>query len=48
MCGTLNYAVRNLLACLNVALRVEGQVTAAACADPFAFISRRTTEGAPR
>ncbi|MFF5077683.1 inositol monophosphatase family protein [Actinoplanes sp. NPDC000266] len=35
LCGTLNYAVRNLLVAVNVALRDSGEVTAAACADPF-------------
>ncbi|XVU20655.1 inositol monophosphatase family protein [Actinoplanes sp. CA-054009] len=35
LCGTLNYAVRNLLVAVNVALRKSGEVTAAACADPF-------------
>ncbi|XVV17407.1 inositol monophosphatase family protein [Actinoplanes sp. CA-131856] len=35
LCGTLNYAVRNLLVGVNVALREGDEVTAAACADPF-------------
>ncbi|WP_405425905.1 inositol monophosphatase family protein [Micromonospora sp. NBC_00617] len=35
LCGTLNYAVRNMLASVNVALRAGGQVTVAASADPF-------------
>jgi myo-inositol-1(or 4)-monophosphatase len=35
LCGTLNYAVRNMLASVNVALRAGEQVTAAASADPF-------------
>lgn len=35
LCGTLNYAVRNMLASVNVALRVGGQVAVAASADPF-------------
>ena len=36
LCGTLNYAVRNLLVGVNVALRVDGVTSAAAVADPFA------------
>lgn len=36
LCGTLNYAARNMLAAVNVALRVGSDVTAAASADPFA------------
>lgn len=35
LCGTLNFAVRNMLVSVNVALRVAGQVTVAASADPF-------------
>ncbi|MCP2338975.1 inositol monophosphatase family protein [Actinomadura rupiterrae] len=35
LCGTLNYAVRNMLVAVNVALRVGDTVTAAASADPF-------------
>ncbi|MDR6319022.1 myo-inositol-1(or 4)-monophosphatase [Actinoplanes couchii] len=35
LCGTLNYAVRNMLVSVNVALRTGGQATVAACADPF-------------
>lgn len=35
LCGTLNYAVRTMLVGVNVALRVDGEVTAAATADPF-------------
>ncbi|TXS44537.1 inositol monophosphatase family protein [Streptomyces sp. or43] len=35
LCGTLNYAVRNMLVAVNVALRVGSTVTAAASADPF-------------
>lgn len=35
LCGTLNYAVRNMLVAVNVALRVGSAVTAAASADPF-------------
>ncbi|WP_406094117.1 inositol monophosphatase family protein [Streptomyces sp. NBC_01013] len=35
LCGTLNYAVRNMLVAVNVALRVGPTVTAAASADPF-------------
>ncbi|MDG4859697.1 inositol monophosphatase family protein [Streptomyces sp. T-3] len=35
LCGTLNYAVRNLLVGVNVALRSGPEVTAAATADPF-------------
>ncbi|MEW2472173.1 inositol monophosphatase family protein [Micromonospora gifhornensis] len=35
LCGTLNFAVRNMLAAVNVALRVGEQVTVAASADPF-------------
>ncbi|WP_328895509.1 inositol monophosphatase family protein [Streptomyces sp. NBC_00236] len=35
LCGTLNYAVRNMLVAVNVALRVGTGVTAAASADPF-------------
>jgi myo-inositol-1(or 4)-monophosphatase len=35
LCGTLNYAVRNMLTSVNVALRTEGRVSVAACADPF-------------
>ncbi|MFB9250726.1 inositol monophosphatase family protein [Sphaerisporangium melleum] len=35
LCGTLNYAVRNMLVAVNVALRVGDEVTVAACADPF-------------
>ncbi|GAA4198219.1 inositol monophosphatase family protein [Streptosporangium oxazolinicum] len=36
LCGTLNYAARNMLVAVNVALRVGPDVTVAACADPFA------------
>ncbi|MEW2260142.1 inositol monophosphatase family protein [Streptomyces sp. NPDC047869] len=35
LCGTLNYAVRNMLVGVNVALREDGGITAAATADPF-------------
>ncbi|MFE3639171.1 inositol monophosphatase family protein [Streptomyces sp. NPDC059168] len=35
LCGTLNYAVRNMLVGVNVALREEAGITAAATADPF-------------
>ena len=35
LCGTLNFAARTPLACVNVALREDGAVTAAAVADPF-------------
>ncbi|WP_433454855.1 inositol monophosphatase family protein [Streptomyces sp. CA-142005] len=35
LCGTLNYAVRNMLVGVNVALRQGSEVTAAATADPF-------------
>ncbi len=35
LCGTLNFAVRNMLASVNVALRADGQVTVAGSADPF-------------
>jgi myo-inositol-1(or 4)-monophosphatase len=35
LCGTLNYAVRNMLVAVNVALRVGSEITAAASADPF-------------
>ncbi|MCC9307869.1 inositol monophosphatase family protein [Kitasatospora sp. RB6PN24] len=35
LCGTLNYAVRNLLVAVNVALRTDSGTTAAAAADPF-------------
>ncbi|MEU6511800.1 inositol monophosphatase family protein [Streptomyces sp. NPDC046942] len=35
LCGTLNYAVRTMLAGVNVALREDARVTAAATADPF-------------
>lgn len=35
LCGTLNYAVRSKLVAVNVALRVAGDTTAAASADPF-------------
>lgn len=35
LCGTLNYAVRNMLVAVNVALRVGTRITAAASADPF-------------
>ncbi|MEU8246701.1 inositol monophosphatase family protein [Nonomuraea sp. NPDC048916] len=35
LCGTLNYAVRNTLVAVNVALRVGPGITAAASADPF-------------
>ncbi len=35
LCGTLNYAVRMRVAAVNVALRVGGEFTAAAVADPF-------------
>ncbi|AGZ45187.1 inositol monophosphatase family protein [Actinoplanes friuliensis] len=36
LCGTLNYAVRNMLVAVNVALRDGGDVAVAASADPFA------------
>ncbi|MEV3857099.1 inositol monophosphatase family protein [Streptomyces sp. NPDC050095] len=35
LCGTLNYAVQNMLVGVNVALRVAGETVAAATADPF-------------
>ncbi|MEV6294499.1 inositol monophosphatase family protein [Streptomyces sp. NPDC051896] len=35
LCGTLNYAVRNMLVGVNVALRQGPEVSAAATADPF-------------
>ncbi|GAB3985112.1 inositol monophosphatase family protein [Actinoallomurus acanthiterrae] len=35
LCGTLNYAVGNMLVAVNVALRQGSTVTAAASADPF-------------
>ncbi|MFI6485501.1 inositol monophosphatase family protein [Nonomuraea sp. NPDC050663] len=35
LCGTLNYAVRNMLVSVNVALRTGTQVVVAAAADPF-------------
>ncbi|MFE6040753.1 inositol monophosphatase family protein [Streptomyces sp. NPDC056452] len=35
LCGTLNYAVRTMLASVNVALRWGPDITAAAAADPF-------------
>ncbi|WP_251096163.1 inositol monophosphatase family protein [Streptomyces sp. Caat 7-52] len=35
LCGTLNYAVQSMLVGVNVALRVGGEITAAATADPF-------------
>jgi myo-inositol-1(or 4)-monophosphatase len=35
LCGTLNYAARNMLVAVNVALRVGSDITAAASADPF-------------
>ncbi|MBM7493470.1 myo-inositol-1(or 4)-monophosphatase [Micromonospora luteifusca] len=35
LCGTLNYAVGNMLASVNVALQAEAGVTVAASADPF-------------
>ncbi|UQU61609.1 inositol monophosphatase family protein [Couchioplanes caeruleus] len=35
LCGTLNFAARTMLASVNVALRAGGDVTVAACADPF-------------
>ncbi|MER7441389.1 inositol monophosphatase family protein [Micromonospora avicenniae] len=36
LCGTLNYAVRNMLVAVNVALCTRAGVTVAASADPFA------------
>ncbi len=35
LCGTLNFASRSMLVGVNVALRVDGGITAAATADPF-------------
>ncbi|MFC4531202.1 inositol monophosphatase family protein [Sphaerisporangium dianthi] len=35
LCGTLNYAARNMLVAVNVALRAGSGITAAASADPF-------------
>ncbi|MFI5844745.1 inositol monophosphatase family protein [Catenuloplanes sp. NPDC051500] len=35
LCGTVNFAVRNMLASVNVALRTGGRTTVAASADPF-------------
>lgn len=35
LCGTLNYAVRMRVVAVNVALKVEGRLAAAAVADPF-------------
>ena len=35
LCGTLNYAVKMRVAAVNAALRVEGQLSVAAVADPF-------------
>ncbi|MFG3712768.1 inositol monophosphatase family protein [Micromonospora sp. NPDC047730] len=36
LCGTLNYAARTPLVAVNVALRVDAEITAAAAADPLA------------
>ncbi|MFD2356133.1 inositol monophosphatase family protein [Nonomuraea ferruginea] len=36
LCGTLNYAARNMLVAVNVALRVGPDITVAASSDPFA------------
>ncbi|MDG4828990.1 inositol monophosphatase family protein [Solwaraspora sp. WMMD1047] len=36
LCGTLNFAARNMLVAVNVALRVGADVTASATVDPFA------------
>jgi len=35
LCGTLNYAAQTPLVAVNVALRINGQITAAVSADPF-------------
>jgi myo-inositol-1(or 4)-monophosphatase len=35
LCGTLNFAVQNMLVAVNVALRTGARTTVAACADPF-------------
>jgi myo-inositol-1(or 4)-monophosphatase len=35
LCGTLNYAARNMLVGVNVALQIDGEPDAAATADPF-------------
>lgn len=35
LCGTLNFAVRNMLVSVNVALRADGQITVAGSGDPF-------------
>jgi myo-inositol-1(or 4)-monophosphatase len=35
LCGTVNFAARNMLASVNVALRADGQVTVAGSGDPF-------------
>ena len=35
LCGTLNYAVRNMLVSVNVALQIGTRVAVAASADPF-------------
>jgi myo-inositol-1(or 4)-monophosphatase len=35
LCGTLNFAVRTMLASVNVALRAAGELTVAGSADPF-------------
>jgi myo-inositol-1(or 4)-monophosphatase len=36
LCGTLNYAARMRVVAVNVALKIEGRLSAAAVADPFA------------
>lgn len=36
LCGTLNYAAHTPMVAVNVALRVDGKIAAAACADPMA------------
>jgi myo-inositol-1(or 4)-monophosphatase len=36
LCGTLNYAAHTPMVAVNVALQVDGAITAAACADPIA------------
>jgi len=44
LCGTLNFAAGTPLACVNVALRQDGEIVAAAVADPFSDEMFRTDD----
>jgi len=48
LCGTLNYAAQTPLVAVNVALRVDGQITAAVSAEILDWIDIDKCKGAGR